>query len=181
MTKLPKDIQRLVDRRTVQRARDGAVVDPVVDEASGTQWFFKFRKNSPLKHKWIFLGGPDLLNYDGGNYSTPGTAVTYPGTPVLTVPFTGVYIPGMQAYLTNNATAGTLASLMIAIDATTVIDTIQHHLALASAQSFLWRDYPVDGQELITQHQIILGYQSSVLGVTFNNRSIRLRPRRVTF
>lgn len=179
MTKLSRDVQRLVERRGLMRARDGAIIDPVVDETTGVQWFFKFRKNSPLKHKWIFMGGCDLVAFDGTNFTPVNTALNVPGTPQVVVPFFGIYLPGMQSGVVGVA-ALTGVTLGLTIDGTTTFFSQGLTMPAGTPSMSIKSDYPVDGQELKAGVTVQQTYQnSSSSGATYLSRMVSLRPRRI--
>lgn len=178
MTRYSKDVQRLLNRRGILNARDGAVIDPVVDDANGIQWFFQFRKNSLSKYKWIAMGQQEpLVGFSGaGLVATPINTYVVSAAAVL-IPFSGEYVP--QIYGQFGTTAVSTLTYGYSLDGTTTAV-----MSLSETMNTGYNDY-IEAEDQIVrefqaQHALTPILQASVLGVTANSQAIKLRPRRVS-
>jgi hypothetical protein len=179
MTRLAADVQRIQRKRGSMKARDGAIINVVVDDTTGTEWVFQLRKDLASPHKWVFIGGTDWFAFDGANYPTVGTGLNLPGTPALLVPFSGIFTASVQATVVNNTSPGTQAALGASRDGATTFMSQPFNIAGASYSAFITNEYPLDGQVMRQGETVQAAYQSNIAAVVFLTRMLKLRPRRI--
>lgn len=174
MTRYSKDVQKLLNRRSAMGAKDGAIIDPVVDEVNEIQWFFQYRKNSLNKYKWFAIGKQEPL--------WARSVIALPITPINTVvfgsqvvvPFDGLYWPRLSGSFgaTTNALTWTLG---VYLDATTLQDiTIAGSLASGFFGNFDFElQQPID---VAAQHALTLGMQINILAVSLASNGLKVSP-----
>lgn len=178
MTRYRTDIQRLLDRRGNLNARDGAIIDPVVDESNGTQWFFKYKKFTPGKYKWFAVGRQEDIIVQTGTALTPTPINTDVITgAAVTVPFSGMYFPRVTGSWNSSA----LSTVQLEVFRNGVAPALwQAKFAFVASQPFWYRDdEPELPIEFFAQQFIQVGAQCSVLGPSLLDHSLKVRPLRV--
>lgn len=177
MTRYSRDIQRLTNRRSLVRARDGAIIDPVVDEVNGIQWFFQFKKSALTKYKWYAIGQQEpLLAVDAGTYTIP-TINTWsaPGNSVI-VPFSGEYSPRVFAQ-PFSISALTTFNIACAIDGVfPPTDILTRIYASGAVDSFEGED--PNRKEILAGHAAQLAFNSTVVH-NISSRVLKVRPIRI--
>lgn len=177
VTKLAKDIAMLTHRRGALKARDGAIIDPIVDDANGIQWFFQYRKYSKSFWKWYAVGQQQTL------WSPAGIAVT--PTPIntdsitgaaVTAPFSGEYMQTIRGL--SSSSAASQLWFRSFLDGVTLTDGWIYNFAAAG--NFPFELNAVFYRELLAQHVFQLGAQVTVLGPTIGaNHLFGITPRRI--
>lgn len=175
MTRLPDDIQRLLDRKTPMRARNGAIIDPVVDVANGIQWFFKYNKFSPSKYKWLAMGEQIPLVASQFTTLTPTPINTdVQSTGVVQVPFNGMYKPHLD-FQTSFAGGSPTIVFKVLIDGVTLAASF----ADISSGSTYYSVDDVSDREVLQGHTLNGAWQVSALGPVLTSNIIRVYPRRI--
>lgn len=176
--RLSKDIQMLTRRRGSMRARDGAIIDPVVDEINGVVWQFQFRKATNGKYKWLALGRQEDLQISGSTV-TPSPINTYVASAaVLTMPFSGLYTPHIDGNL--GCTSAALVTVGFFIDGalTGPIDAFGTVLAAGEGKWLSAENIP---REILAQHTVGVAVQTGTLSGAIGGHVMKVRPLRVTF
>lgn len=181
MTRYPSDIQKLLDRRTNLRARDGAIVDPVVDETNGIQWIFKYRKNAPGKYKWFAYGLLAPLWANTGTVLTP-TPISTPvqGAASIVLPFAGVYIPRLGAAMGGSGSGSSVVTWWWYVNGVTQLSAFQRQFTLGTLDT-IFSEALIPSEVPIAGSNISLGMSVSVLGPVANGHTVLATPQRVNF
>lgn len=178
MTKLSRDLQKLVERRGLMRARDGAVVDPVVDDANGVQWFFKYRKNAPGKYKWFAIGQQNpLFAVDVTNRApTPINTANIVGASVV-IPFSGMYLP----VITHQSNGSAICTILFGTYYDGVSLNSSWNVTIAAAGANVSGDLTEVGgpHEFTAGHSLQNGFSTNVLGATILANNLKLFPYRI--
>lgn len=174
MTRYSNDVKRLLERRGTMRARDGAVIDPVIDDSTGVQWFFKYRKSTLGLYKWIAMGAQfPLISSLGGSFTpTPINTDVITGA-LVTAPFSGVYTQRAKGQASSSA--GSTLSLRTFLDAVTLFDQWQYTFFGTGQWSFDLGAQVL--REVKAQHSIQLGAQCSVLGPAIAANYLEITPK----
>lgn len=179
MTRYSNDVKRLLERRGAMRARDGAIIDPVVDEANGVQWFFKYRKSTLGKYKWFAIGQQNpLMNVDV-TARTPGTI----NTPLITgaalaVPLPGMYLPA----ITYQGNGSSVCTLLIGtyLDSTTLYDSWNVTSAAAGANVSGELLAIAGPREMTVAGRVLqVGVSTNVLGGSLLVNNLKMFPSRI--
>lgn len=178
MTRYSKDIQSLVNRRGLLNARDGAIIDPVVDEVNGIQWFFKYHKNLQSKFKWVAVGAQQPLVSATGTTLTPTPINTFvAGAASIAAPLDGLYQHRIDAQLGGSGSGGVVVSISYFLDGTTGLETYARQMTLGTQDLFNGDARSL--YEMGPGHTFQLAMAVTVLGMISNSHTLKMAPRAV--
>jgi hypothetical protein len=180
MTRLARDVRMLSNRRSSMRAIDGAVIDPVVDEANGIQWFFKYRKNAPSLYKWFAMGEQTPLIAGSsavGITPTPINTIVL-SADVISIPFSGMYLNEMTCQLGAGSSASTESVGWYLDGGTTALGIVLVTLVVATAPQVL-SGKDIAPREILASHSLQIGAQVTVLGANVGNHMFSTSPRAI--
>lgn len=178
MTRYSKDIQRLLNRRGPLNARDGAIIDPVVDEVNGVQWFFQYRKNLASKYKWLAMGQQNPLVSSTATILTPTPINTFiAGAASVVAPFAGIYQPRIDAQIGGSGSGAVVVSLSYQLDGTTGLETYGKTMTLGTQDLFNGDSKSL--YEFAAGHSLNFAMSVTVLGMICNSHTVKMAPRAI--
>lgn len=169
-------MQMLARRKGAMRAKDGAIVSIVVDDANGVEWQFQYRKYAGSFYKWFALGQPDPLSSDTGTLLTPTPINTNVFGAQVTLPMSGMYRWKIAGQIGAGGSNSTLTAAMY-LDQTTNLESLTEVIVSGDAVSLEYD--AIIAREGLSQHVWGMAYQVSVLGPNVNSQTFQVYPRAV--
>jgi hypothetical protein len=179
MTKLKRDTREMGSRRKPGvGSLDDEVAEVLVDAANGVNWQFKYRKSSPSRYRWEFVGGPPLTASDPTTFTPSATTFQNNSGPQITIPFAGEYLPYVFSDI-QALVAALPATLGVNLAGSALINGTAKTMAVNGISDIT---YQSDWLTFKAGDVLNIGYQtSSANNLSYAGRIMTLIPRRVSF